>query len=430
MLAWLITVGEGLPIDSGSPRLWRTSLLASKLLNRNHQVIRWTSAFDHSHKTFRSDGDQDIQVDPNYKIKLIKSIGYKKNVSLKRLVDHYVLGWKFSKAALSEERPDIIVCSLPTIELAHAATEYGKKMNVPVILDLRDMWPDIFLEMIPNWGSVIGKVALQPMYRKLKAACRNATAIFGITEAFLEWGLKNAGRTRNGFDAVFHHAYNLVQPSDSEISRAESFWRSYDVSKDDPIFTACFFGYFGRQFEIQTVLDAARKLRDLDANIRFVLCGDGDSFEHYKAMAADLDNVVLPGFVGQPEIWTLMRMSRVGLAPYHSTSSFIASLPNKVGEYLSAGLPIVSSLKGELENLLSVDQCGITYPNMDKDKLSDILLELSRNKQLSGNMAIKSRTISPEKFGADKVYGDMAHQLERIVKDLKNFQQTENAIWA
>jgi glycosyltransferase involved in cell wall biosynthesis len=305
---------------------------------------------------------------------------------------------------------------MPTIDLSLAATEFGTKMNIPVVLDIRDMWPDIFLEAVPFWANGICRVMLSPMFRNLTKACEDATAIFGITDEFLEWGLKYAGRNRNSFDSVFYHGYSPVRPTQDGIIKAQSFWKKHGIFPDNGQFIACFFGYFGRQFELETVLEAARKLQNSKVDIRFVLCGNGENFEHYKATAKDLNNVVMSGFVGHPEIWTLMKMASAGLAPYKSTPSFVASLPNKVGEYLSVGLPIISSLKGSLEHLLDKNQCGITYSNCDDQELAAILYDLHENRTKLDDMAAKVGRVFRENFFAERVYGNMIVNLEFISK--------------
>lgn len=416
MKVWLLNQSEELPVDPGNPRLPRTGILAHMLVERGHHVTYWTSTFSHARKTHRFQADTNMTVCKNYEIKLLHSPGYNKNVSFGRIYDHVVMGRKFSKQSLVEPRPDIILCAMPTIELSRAAADYGNRAKVPVVLDMRDMWPDIFLEVVPNWGKGIGRIILTPMFSKLKKACENATAIFGITEEFLEWGLRYAGRKRNSFDAVFSHGYSPVQPDEDEIARAESFWKQHGIFRDNGQFIACFFGYFGRQFEIETVLEAATRLRDSDADIRFVLCGNGDNFEHYKSMAKDLNNVVLPGFVGHPEIWTLMKMASVGLAPYVSTPSFVASMPNKVGEYLSASLPIVSSLQGSLENLLRNRCCGLTYNNRNAEQLSHILHDLSHHEERVSEMSCNASILFEEKFVAQKIYEEMINHLQFIVQ--------------
>ena len=64
----------------------------------------------------------------------------------------YLIGCKFYKYAQEEVKPDIILSSLPTLKLSLSAVEYGKKMNIPLVLDMRDMWPDVFLDYIPSWA--------------------------------------------------------------------------------------------------------------------------------------------------------------------------------------------------------------------------------------------------------------------------------------
>ena len=81
---------------------------------------------------------------------MLHGCGYSSNVSLARFRDHRQVAERFAAAAAAEpRRPDIIVAGLPTIELCLESTRYGKQRGVPVVLDMRDMWPDVFLELLP-----------------------------------------------------------------------------------------------------------------------------------------------------------------------------------------------------------------------------------------------------------------------------------------
>ena len=48
-----------------------------------------------------------------------------------------------SKFFLKEKVPDLIVISMPPIDGAVALMKFAKKNNIKVVLDIRDMWPDI-----------------------------------------------------------------------------------------------------------------------------------------------------------------------------------------------------------------------------------------------------------------------------------------------
>ena len=59
-------------------------------------------------------------------------------------------------------------------------------------------------------------------------------------------------------------------------------------------------------------------------------------------------NIIYAGYVDQEKLSYLLEMSDVGLLPYDKVEDFTLSIPNKVGEYLSCGLHILTSLKGEI----------------------------------------------------------------------------------
>ena len=50
-----------------------------------------------------------------------------------------------------------------------------------------------------------------------------------------------------------------------------------------------------------------------------------------------------PGWVDAAKIFVLMRRSAVGLDPLPDRYDFLATINNKAIEYMSAGLPVISS---------------------------------------------------------------------------------------
>jgi len=113
-----------------------------------------------------------------------------------------------------------------------------------------------------------------------------------------------------------------------------------------------------------------------------------------------------------------MRLSHVGLAPYVNSKNFTLNLPNKPIEYLSAGLPIASSLKeGVLADLLKNCNCRITYKNENADDLASKLIYLSNNSNILKEMSKNAYTLYKDKFVAEKVYNDLIDYLELVVKN-------------
>ena len=67
---------------------------------------------------------------------------------------------------------------------------------------------------------------------------------------------------------------------------------------------------------MDVIIEVARRLQNYKKKrFKFVLCGTGDNLEKYKQKARGCTNIIFPGWVGEAEIWTLLKKSSVGLAP-------------------------------------------------------------------------------------------------------------------
>jgi glycosyltransferase involved in cell wall biosynthesis len=421
MRIWLITIGEPVPVSSdGADRLHRTGLFAGLLAHNGHDVAWWTSTFDHFRKNHCCEHDQTISLDGSIDIIMLYGGGYKTNVSLSRIRDQRRIAGKFAVMAPNHPRPDIILCSYPTIELCLAAVRFGKKHKVPVVLDMRDMWPDIFTDHVPRMFRPAAKLAAAHMYRAASDACAGATAITGITEAFVDWGLAKGRRKRSPWDMAFPMGYASRSPTEGQVREAESFWDGFGIYQDKKDFVGCFIGTMGRQFDLDLVVSAVRKIHHSGRRLRFVFCGTGDRLDYFRKLAADLPNALFPGWVDAAKIFVLMRRSAIGFDPLPDRYDFLATINNKAIEYMSAGLPIISSpCKGILYDLLNTYGCGISYPVGDVDALAERLIKCYDDGEGLKKMAQNALTLFRDRFTAEKVYREMMDHLVEIAKEYK-----------
>ncbi len=416
MHVWLITIGEPLPTDgNGGDRLLRAGTLAMMLAKGGHEVVWWSSTFDHVRKQQRFATDTTLHLESGVLLKLLHGCGYTHNKSLLRMIDHTILARKFSCQAEEMHCPHVILCSLPPLELPIAVTSYGKLHGVPVILDVRDLWPDIFLEVVPRWLRPLMKLGLTPIWRQARTACQNAFAITGNSPGFVEWGLRRAQRSATDLDHYFPFGYAIPMLTDGERESTNYFWSKYALHEGDAEFTVCFFGTFSNQFDLEAVIDSAIMLQAEGAGVRFVLCGAGERLKALKTRARGCNSVIFPGWVGRAEIWTLMALSDVGIAPYRNHAGFVDNLPNKPIEYMAGGLPVVSGLHGYLEEFLDHNQCGVNYTLGDARSLRDVIVCLKENRAQVRMMSKKACQVFSEKFDAEKVYGKMMVYLRDVI---------------
>ena len=177
----MVTVGEPLPsVDAGNPRLLRTGVLAERLAGRGHEVDWWTSTFDHYRKRQRSPMDASY-LWRGINIRMLKSVGYRRNVSPRRFVEHFQIARKFALQVRRGPRPDVILASLPTLELAVACVRFGREAGVPVLVDVRDLWPDAIIDLAPPSLRPLAGAMLWWMDSAAEEALRDCTGIIGVS---------------------------------------------------------------------------------------------------------------------------------------------------------------------------------------------------------------------------------------------------------
>ena len=119
-------------------------------------------------------------------------------------------------------------------------------------------------------------------------------------------------------------------------------------------------GGFGWSYDLAPVIAAARRLAEKgDTSLQFVLSGSGGKEDALRRSTKGLGNVVFTGWLDAAGLAAMMRLAALGLAAYSDKAT--QSLPNKIFEYMSGGVPILSSLRGECADFLSRHQCGETY---------------------------------------------------------------------
>lgn len=408
---WLVNSAEPTPVDQGDWRLRRMGILADLMVNAGHEVTWWNSTFFHASKSERFQTDTTVEVSDRYRVRFLHAPPYRKNVSLQRIKNHRILGRKFRQQATTLPEPDLILSSYPTLELCDEANRYGRQHGVPNVIDIRDLWPDLFLDIAPRLARPLARLALQPYFSMAERVCQQATAITGNTDEFVQWGLDRGEREATENDRSFAFGYVSPNPSEEQTAAAGEFFRERGVDPEVPII--CFFGSINHHFDFETVFNAYRTIRK-QQRVQLVICGDGEQLTSLRTQLADEPDVIFPGWVNGPQIWTLMQWSKFGLAPYVASPNFFKNVANKPIEYLAGDLPILCSLsQGALHRLVVEQDCGIAYDG-SADKLASQVLAALDSPQRYEELRSNATSTFKESYSAEHVYGRMINHLADI----------------
>ncbi|MEG1989869.1 MAG: glycosyltransferase family 4 protein [Clostridia bacterium] len=405
MNIWLIKANEPMTYVDPKNRAFRMGLIAQELDLRGHNITWFASTFDHIKKVELFNKDNIINVNNRFSVNLIWSPKYKKNISIKRAINHLYLSKKIKSKMKILKKPDVILVSFPIIELAQEAIEYGNKNNIPVIIDIRDLWPDIFDHNLKGILKILAKPYIYLMNRKTVKIMKEAYAITSISPGMLDWGLKKTERKKTDLDRFFYMGYE-------QNKNTKNIRSNFKIDKSK--LNICFFGSITGQLDICKMIDIMNKLKD-NKDIHFIICGDGPKYEELLYKTKDLVNVEIIGWINKNELIYILNNVNIGIAPYKNSFDFQMSVSNKFAEYLSKSLPIVMTSEGYMKQLLDDNNCGFASTNVDE--ICKYILKIKNNIDMYKIISQNAYKLYEEKFIAEKVYSEFVDYLENIVEN-------------
>jgi glycosyltransferase involved in cell wall biosynthesis len=392
---WLVTVGEPLIGREERRAPLRTGSLALHLVERRHHVTWWTSGFDHFRKRHFLAHERQAAAETGVQLEFLDGVSYASNVSLARLRNHGQLGRQFRHRAALAPVPDVILVSLPTLELVREVANYANLHRVPFVVDVRDLWPDVFVWAAPPWARRAIGLATWPMRLRAARAVASAAAVVGVSDGYLAWGLGLAGRERRSADV----AIPLFGRGASSGAAMENLQvAGVDFSKRLFVFG----GSFGSSYDVETLVRAGTLLsRETAECAQIVVAGDGAPrrMSGLRAMAASTGVVVLPGWLDAAQLRGLYARAYCGVAAY--SAGALQSLPNKFVEYLARGLPILSSLEGEAAALLEQSGAGWSYRAGDAAMLARQIDRVTADVPARDAAACAARRLHAARFEAE-----------------------------
>jgi glycosyltransferase involved in cell wall biosynthesis len=108
-----------------------------------------------------------------------------------------------------------------------------------------------------------------------------------------------------------------------------------------------------------------------------------------------------------------LKLSTIGLAAYKKEA--LQSIPFKPCEYWAAGLPILSSLDGELKRLIETKKVGVQYQPGNVDSLINGIEWFSNHPAETLAMRNNAKKLFDEEFDAEVIYPKLISLLHTIV---------------
>lgn len=409
MRIWIVSLFDPVPTDNARPMRYMS--IAKSAIDMGHHVTHFSSTFKHSSKTFRFDNDHEEKINDYYELVLLKTKPYKKNVSITRSLSHLNYSKKLVDKVNSLGKPNIILVALPPIAPAFELCKWAQKNGIPLVVDIIDPWPDAFLKLVSKNIKPWLKIAMLPMYRNLQFILRNCAGVVAISAEYIEWA-KLSGYTQNNFQ------HFLPSVPFKEIQEKINKYR-IERPRTDNRLRIIYAGNLGVGYDIPTILKTAFELENrYPGKTLFVIAGMGKYQSLVSEYATKSSNIIYVGRLGYDELIYQYSISDLGLAQYAKNAT--QSVTYKFFDYLSAGLPILNSLRSEMSVLIKEHQLGLNNDPGDVPSLVSNIVKFLNDSSLKDRLKKNAIDYTRENGDNEIVYKRM---IQFLISQTENVRQ-------
>ncbi len=330
------------------------------------------------------------------------------------------LSYMFSSIFIAPFYPkaDIVISTSPQFFNGLAGYFVSRVKRARWLLEIRDLWPDSIREV-----DAIGDSKVLKILEWLEAfVYRKADQIVPVTDAFKEYMVEK------GVDS----AKIDVIKNGANLALFTNFRDSKGLSDELGLtgkFVAAYVGTHGMAHHLETILEAARRLRG-NKNIVFLMVGDGARREELikKRDKLKLDNVLMVDQLPKdrmPEVWALTDVSLVLLK---KTPVFETVIPSKIFESMAMKCPIILGVRGESQKILEDSGSGVCIEPENDEALANAVLELKQNRKKAREMGENGRKLVESTFNRVVLAKRYLDIIEKTVRGNAASSKTATAV--
>lgn len=309
------------------------------------------------------------------------------------------------------ERPDVIYTSAPTIFAAGSALIAARRLKVPCVVEIRDIWPESIVEYK---GMSRKNPIIAILYQLEKWLYRGADRLIFTMEGGKDY-IREKGWERQVPLEKIRNLNNGVDLEEFDRNREEYQLEDADLL-DEQTFKVVYTGSIRLVNNLGKVVEMAEYMKQHgEDKIRFLLYGDGTEREELieQCRQKGLDNIRFPGKVEKKYIPFILSKSDLNLNHVKQTGimRFGCSL-NKQFDYFASGKPVLSDLTVSYD-LIERYGAGVTLPTQDTEALCQEVLRFARMPKEEYEQYCKNARHAAEQYD----YQELTQKLLEILQE-------------
>ena len=376
----------------------RSYWVAQELLKRKHEVTFLTTRPNQAEKIM------DTMIDGLRVISF--KVPYSQNMGLiQRFKSFTHFMQQATKHGLKQKDIDLVIATSTPLTVGYPALRIKSKLRVPYIFEVRDLWPEVPIQM-----GVLNNPVLKALAKWFeKKIYRNAAHVVALSPGMQDGVIKYIPATKTS-----------MIPNMAKIdefwprSANEELMLSVGLRKES--FKVIHFGALGLANGADYIIKAAAILKDLQ-DVEFVFAGGGSTEDALKAKCVEmrLSNVHFIGKYPMSQISEIVNFCDVSVVTFMDLPILYTNSPNKLFDSLSAGKPIIVNSAGWTKKLVEEERCGYYVDPKNPKELADRILYLKTHPDDANVLGLNSRKLAETKYDKSILCNQFGNLVDSLV---------------
>lgn len=369
----------GTPTETNGTRSY---WISQELIKQGHQVtmLATSSKIGTRIKRVNIDGIDVIYL----------KVPYSQQMSIfKRVLSFTSFMLKSTKIALKEKDVDLIIATSTPLTIGFPALIVKKIKNIPFIFEVRDLWPEVPIQM----GGLNNKILIKIALWFEKTIYKNAIHIVALSPGMLDGVVKR--------DIPTEKVSMIPNMSKIDVfgSREKDINLCNKLNLKPDSFKIVYFGAMGIANGMDYIIEGIKHLKD-NQEIEFVFIGGGatEPILKDKCEKLSLKNVHFIGGFPLQELSEIVNLCDVSLVTFADLPILATNSPNKFFDSLSAGKPIIVNSPGWTKDLVENHKCGLFVDPKKPEELASKIVYLKENPTICTKMGLSSRNLAESKY--------------------------------
>jgi len=304
-------------------------------------------------------------------------------------------------------RSDVIFATSTPLTIAIPSLIYSKIKRVPMVFEIRDLWPEL-----PIAAGVIKNPIVIKLAKWLESyTYRHSSYLVGLSPGMCD-GITKHGIENDKVILATNSCDTELFDVNADIGRKyKQDSLAFLKSRKLVVYT----GTFGLINNVGYLPELALRMKAIDDSICFVAIGDGmeknDVIDKARSLGVMDDNLYILSPVPKTEIVKLLSAADLSLSLFGTIEEMWHNSANKLFDALASSTPIAINYGGWQKDFIEEYKCGLVLDPSNHEKSAKELSDFFRRDDDYRNAKEKCHYLANNVFSRDI----MAARIEKVL---------------